>query len=144
MSADVIVFPAQRPTRRRFTGGDQLPALVDEYFRIVDEVNAPGISQEHFDQVFEQGEAAVQRVVDMVPPTAAGILAQLRLLRHITGLDRGGDGDDGNWCDDRDFRLFDSIAAGVERLAAGGADRGSTAPAAIEKSATCSNPFLAL
>jgi hypothetical protein len=138
MTHNVVDFPKGHRRRPAFTsigtaadavvagmtpapiGADPLPELVDQYFRIVDEVNRPGISQAHCDAVFEHGEAAVQRVVDMVPPTAAGILAQLRLLRHIACAADCGD-ENPIWRDNRDRRLIDSIAAGVERLAAGGA-----------------------
>src|SRR4029077_13340618 len=138
MTGDVVDFPKARRRRPAFTrigtaadavvagmtpapiGADPLPELVDQYFRIVDEVKRPGISQEHCDAVFEHGEAAVQRLVYTVPPTVAGILAQLRLLRHFVDYDSGGD-ECPNWRDHRDGRLIDSIAAGVERLAAGGA-----------------------
>jgi hypothetical protein len=41
-------------------------------------------SEAHADRAFEQEEAVTQRIVDMVAPTATGILAQLRLLREIT------------------------------------------------------------
>jgi hypothetical protein len=138
MTGDVVDFPKARRRRPAFTsigtaadavvagmtpaaaGADPLLGLVDQYFAIVDEVNSPGLSQERCDQIFPCGEALVLRLVDTVPTTAAGILALLRLLHHITDVAADGD-EDGNWCDNRDLRLINSIAAGVERLVAGGA-----------------------
>jgi hypothetical protein len=92
---------------------DPLPAMVDEYFRLNDaQNNAP--SQEAGDLAFGQQDALVQRIVDTVAPTAAGILAQLRLLSEMAEIGT-------EWIDDRDIRLIDSMAAGLRALSAGGA-----------------------
>lgn len=89
---------------------DPVLPLVDEYFRLVDEVNQGG---ERSHQAFEEEEAIGERIYDAVATTAAGILAQLRLLRECAETGSG-------WTDDRDMRLFDSITAGIERLVPGG------------------------
>ena len=88
---------------------DPIPAAVDEYFRLIDEVNRGG-----GDRVFDQEEAVGERIYDAVAPTAAGILAQLRLLRECVEIGSSG------WTDNRDMRLFDSIAAGLRALAVKG------------------------
>lgn len=95
------------------TADDPLPALVDEYFRLIDVVNN-GLEAES-DLAFDQEDALVQHIVDTAATTSAGILAQLRVLRDIIETDGG------YWTDNRNFRLLDAMAAGVERLGRGGA-----------------------
>ena len=90
------------------TAPDPVPALVDEYFRLVAVVNAAE-SEALIGEAFAKGTAVVQRAVDAVPSTVAGILAQLRLLREVKDF-----GDE--WSDDRDVRLLNAIEAGVRRL----------------------------
>jgi len=92
---------------------DPVPGLVDEYFRLVAEVNRSE-TEEHADRAFEDEEAITEHVVDTVASSAAGILAQLRLLGDFIDIGT-------NWNDGRDNRLLAAIAAGVERLSAGGA-----------------------
>jgi hypothetical protein len=91
---------------------DPIPGLVDEYFQLVDVVNRSG--GKIADLAFEKEEQVTQRIVDMVAVTPAGVLAQLRLMRNEIA-------DLGEWVDNRNNRLFDSIVAGVARLMAGGA-----------------------
>jgi hypothetical protein len=87
---------------------DPMPALVDQYFRLIDVVNTAN-DRDTADRAFEQEEAISQQVVDTVAPSAAGILAQIRMLRDIIDTSSG-------WADDRDVRLLDSIEAGVSHL----------------------------
>jgi hypothetical protein len=84
--------------------------LVGEYFALIAFMNRNSDAAAN-DEAFEAEEAVVARVIDMVAPTAAGILAQIRLLCDC--MESGSC----QWSDDRDKRLLTSIAAGVERLA---------------------------
>jgi hypothetical protein len=95
------------------SSADPLPAMVDEYFRLIDVVNNSPDPEES-DLAFEQEDALVQHVVDTAATTAAGLLAQLRVLRDIVQTS----GDD--WTDNQNTRLLDTMGAGIERLSAGG------------------------
>lgn len=108
---EVILF--HRPLRAPPPGAP-VEALVDEYFALLADMKRRRLETAEMDQVFDASEAVMARVVDAVAPNAAGILAQLRLLRDI--METGS-----TWSDDRNYRLLAGVAAGVERLGRGGA-----------------------
>jgi hypothetical protein len=93
---------------------DPIVALVDEYFRLLDEGDTVLSSSDDDDAAtsfFDQANIILKRVVDMPATSPAGIYAQLRLLAEVVDIG------DGEWIDDRDGRLYRSLLSGAARLA---------------------------
>jgi hypothetical protein len=92
---------------------DPIIALVDEYFRLMDEGDAVAPDGDTGAAVFfDQVRAILKRIVDMRATSLPGVCAQLRLLAEIVDIG------DGEWTDDRDGRFYRSLLSGAARLAA--------------------------
>jgi hypothetical protein len=107
--------PATAAAASNDAAGDPLPALVQQYFDLVAEYDK-GEEGAPRDRLYDAGEALVQAIVDMVPATPAGMLAQLRLMRNLLHIE-----EHGGFVDRREVRVIDAIAAGIERMGSGSA-----------------------
>jgi hypothetical protein len=84
---------------------DPLPSLLAERNRIF---AIEGRDDDETDAICEQINRLENRIADTVAVSAAGLIAQVELLK--------GDYLESGWVDKRDFRLCDTIIAGIQRL----------------------------
>jgi hypothetical protein len=105
--------------------GDPVIALVEERSRLVaawdaaidaaDDAGAAVVDRSS-DRFYSQIGRLDDQIAGLVATTAAGVIAQVRVLREI----EGGNTFNTDRADDCADELFSSIAAGVERLAGAG------------------------
>ena len=97
---------------------DPLPGLVEGRFRVLSECTARGnqihhdASERRVDEALRRARRLDEQIVRTIATSTLGLLAQLRLLSAFFDESTNGAGR-------RGALLFQSIAAGIERLDAG-------------------------